>query len=106
MVAARSNQVKAPAGPCGARWSELPMRVRPDPGPSHAPRGAFPKTFIQTPREQAPSIERFGTSAQLRARVRRFAVTHTNEWLLERHDDGTPAEAREHLPTLATMAVA
>ena len=62
--------------------------------------------FIQTLKEQVLWIERFATFEQLRARVREFAATYNREWLLERHGYRTPAEAREHLLTLAQAAVA
>jgi len=42
-------------------------------------------------------IERFATFEELRAAVRRFARTHNEHWLLERHRYRTPQEAREHL---------
>ena len=51
-------------------------------------------------------IERFKTFEELRAAVRRFAVTYNHHWLLERHDYRTPAEAREHLLALASAAMA
>ena len=62
--------------------------------------------FIQTLKEQVLWIERFATFEELRAAVRRFAVTYNREWLLERHGYRTPAEAREHLLALAQAAVA
>jgi putative transposase len=62
--------------------------------------------FIQTLKEQIPWLERFATVQELRAAVRRFAVTYNREWLLERHHYRTPAEAREHLLALAQAAVA
>ena len=51
-------------------------------------------------------IERFKTFEELRAAVRRFAVTYNHDWLLERHDYRTPAEAREHLLAPAPAAMA
>jgi DUF1365 family protein len=38
---------------------------------------------------------RFDTHEELRARVREFARTYNQSWLLERHAYRTPAEARE-----------
>jgi putative transposase len=61
--------------------------------------------FIQTLKEQVLWLERFATFEELRSRVREFAVTYNREWLLERHGYRTPAEAREHLLTLAHPAV-
>ncbi len=62
--------------------------------------------FIQTLKEQILWLERFATFEELRAAVRRFAVTYNREWLLERHDYRTPAEAREQLLALAQATVA
>ncbi len=53
--------------------------------------------FIQTLKEQVLWIERFETFERLRARVREFARTYNEHWLLERHGYRTPQEAREHL---------
>jgi hypothetical protein len=39
----------------------------------------------------------FHTHEALRARVREFARTYNQSWLLERHAYRTPTEAREHL---------
>ena len=44
--------------------------------------------------------------AELRARVREFARTYNESWLLERHGYRTPAETREHLLALTQTAVA
>ena len=49
-------------------------------------------------------IERFDTHEQLRARVREFARTYNQSWLLERHGYRTPIEARGHLTRHALMA--
>ena len=62
--------------------------------------------FIQTLKEQVLWIERFATFEELRAAVRRFAVTYNREWLLERHGYRTPIEARAHLVALAQAVVA
>jgi len=51
-------------------------------------------------------IERFATFEELRAAVRQFAVTYNREWLLERHGDRTPTEARAHLAALAQAPIA
>ena len=51
-------------------------------------------------------IERFASFEELRAADRQFAATHNREWLLERHDYRTPAEAREQLLALAQAAMA
>jgi hypothetical protein len=40
------------------------------------------------------------------AAVRQFAVTYNREWLLERHGDRTPTEARAHLAALAQAPIA
>ena len=53
--------------------------------------------FMGTLKEQVLWIERFDTHQQLRARVREFARTYNDSWLLERHGYRTPIEAREHL---------
>jgi hypothetical protein len=45
------------------------------------------------------------TFEELRAAARRFAVTYNREWLLERHDYRTLAEAREQLLALAQATV-
>jgi hypothetical protein len=42
-------------------------------------------------------IERFETHEALRTRVREFARTYNQSWLLERHGYRTPIEARRHL---------
>jgi len=44
-------------------------------------------------------IERFSTFEELRGRVREFAATYNQSWLLERHGYRTPLEARTRLPT-------
>jgi hypothetical protein len=53
--------------------------------------------FIQTLKEQVLWIERFETFEELRAAVRKFAVTYNHQRLLERHSYRTPIQAREHL---------
>jgi len=53
--------------------------------------------FMGTLKEQVLWVERFDTHEELRARVRDFARTYNQSWLLERHAYRTPAEAREHL---------
>jgi transposase InsO family protein len=53
--------------------------------------------FMGTLKEQVLWIERFDTHAALRARVRDFARTYNEAWLLERHGYRTPIEARAHL---------
>jgi len=53
--------------------------------------------FIQTLKEQVLWIQRFETFEALRARVREFAATYSQSWLLERHGYRTPSEARQHL---------
>ena len=60
--------------------------------------------FIQTLKEQVLWIERFDTLGELRARVRAFARTYNEHWLIERHDYRTPAEARELMIRQAAMA--
>jgi transposase InsO family protein len=55
------------------------------------------KKFIQTLKEQVLWIERFDTLEQLRARIRQFATDYNEHWLLERHGDRTPRQAREAL---------
>jgi Integrase core domain len=62
--------------------------------------------LIQTLREQVLWIERFASFGELRAAVRRFAVTYNHEWLLERHGYRTPIEARAHLAATAQAVVA
>jgi transposase InsO family protein len=52
--------------------------------------------FMGVLKEQVLWIERFDTHEQLRARVREFARTYNQSWLLERHAYRTPIEAREH----------
>ena len=42
-------------------------------------------------------IERFETLEEPRATVRPFGHLYNSEWLLERHGNRTPIEAREHL---------
>ena len=49
-------------------------------------------------------IERFASHEALRARVREFARTYNQSWLLERHCYQTPIEAREHLIRQALVA--
>ncbi len=51
--------------------------------------------FISTLKEQVLWIERFDTHEALRARVREFARTYNQSWLLERHGYRTPIEAHE-----------
>jgi transposase InsO family protein len=53
--------------------------------------------FIQTLKEQVLWIERFDSFEQLRRAVHDFARFYNREWLLERHGDRTPIEARQHL---------
>jgi transposase InsO family protein len=53
--------------------------------------------FMGTLKEQVLWVERFDTHEELRARVRDFARTYNQSWLLERHAYRTPTEAREHL---------
>jgi putative transposase len=53
--------------------------------------------FIQTLKEQVLWIERFETLEELRARVREFARTYNEHWLLERHGYRSPREARRRL---------
>lgn len=53
--------------------------------------------FIQTLKEQVLWIERFETLEDLRARVREFARTYNERWLLERHGYRSPREARQRL---------
>jgi putative transposase len=60
--------------------------------------------FIQTLKEQVLWIERFDTFEELRAAVRKFAVTYNHQWLLERHSYHTPIQAREHLLNQALVA--
>jgi hypothetical protein len=48
-------------------------------------------------KEQVLWIERFETHEALRTRVREFARTYNQSWLLERHGYRTPIEARRHL---------
>ena len=60
--------------------------------------------FIQTLKEQVLWIERFDTFEELRAAVRKFAVTYNHQWLLERHSYRTPIQAREHLLNQALVA--
>jgi hypothetical protein len=48
-------------------------------------------------KEQVLWIERFETHEALRTRVREFARTYNQSWLLERHGYRTPIEARQHL---------
>jgi uncharacterized membrane protein len=55
-------------------------------------------------KEQVLWIERFDTHDALRARVREFARTYNEAWLLERHAYRTPIEAREHLRRQALVA--
>ena len=43
------------------------------------------------------TTERFDTHEALRTRVREFARTYNQSWLLERHGYRTPIEARRHL---------
>jgi len=59
---------------------------------------------IQTLKEQLLWIERFETLEELRQAVRRFGRTYNQNWLIERHEYRTPAEAREHLRAQATAA--
>ena len=60
--------------------------------------------FMGTLKEQVLWIERFTTHDALRARVREFARTYNESWLLERHGYRTPVEAREHLIGQALVA--
>ncbi len=53
--------------------------------------------FMGILKEQVLWIERFDTHEALRARLREFARTYNQSWLLERHSYRTPIEAREHL---------
>jgi len=50
--------------------------------------------FMGILKEQVLWIERFDTHAQIRARVREFARTYNESWLLERHDYRTDRGAR------------
>jgi putative transposase len=61
--------------------------------------------FLQTLKEQVLWIERFDTLEQLRARVRAFAETFNEHWLLERHGYRSPRQARATL-TRARAALA
>ena len=49
-------------------------------------------------------VERFDTLEELRARIRRFAADYNEQWLLERHDYRTPAQARKRLIRQTLMA--
>ncbi|MGI8902427.1 MAG: transposase [Solirubrobacteraceae bacterium] len=60
--------------------------------------------FMGTLKEQILWIERFDTHEQLRARVREFARTYNQSWLLERHAYRTPIETREYLVRQAALA--
>ncbi|MEJ7655548.1 MAG: DDE-type integrase/transposase/recombinase [Thermoleophilaceae bacterium] len=60
--------------------------------------------FMGILKEQVLWIERFDTHEALRARVREFARTYNQSWLLERHGYRTPIEAREHLLCQALVA--
>ncbi len=60
--------------------------------------------FMGVLKEQVLWIERFETHEALRARVRDFARTYNQSWLLERHGYRTPLEARRHLTRQALVA--
>jgi transposase InsO family protein len=62
-----------------------------------SPRPTAASKFIQTLKEQVLWIERFETLEELRARVREFARTYNEHWLLERHGYRSPREARQRL---------
>jgi transposase InsO family protein len=59
--------------------------------------------FMGILKEQVLWIERFDTHEALRARVREFARTYNQSWLLERHSYRTPTEAHQHLTCQALM---
>jgi len=52
---------------------------------------------IQTLKEQLLWIDRYDTLDELRTAVRQFGRTYNQHRLIERHDNRTPTEARDHL---------
>jgi len=83
------------------------LHDEPRPGKAHSISDEdVERVIVKTLEEQVLWIERFGTFEELRAAVRRFAVTYNRERLLERHGYRTPIEARAHLATLPQPVVA